>query len=330
MLLQATVCLCTYVPGTPTDIRSGFSSVLRFPTVSVFPHTTLFIRRPSGHACSLETPTARKRNFTLVSDWEGLAPCRRRSSQLSAWHNAGKFRNERQDYNANTKVSLFLFTTAIWHQQMAPCFLQVNKTGKTVSVNTDAFTALFVALRRTLRGARTVMQREACKVLCKQRGTFQNFAKYELTQSSRALIQKPMMARLLKMVFPPPKLEDSSPCTQNLETGPYPDMNPVYTLSCHAPSRSILILSSYLRWDTEGNIFATSGFLIWNFPCILRAPKVLQPLHLTTPIMPRMEQACPKCSWHTRYCSRAARTKKKIIRRILHRVNWCAIFQAQT
>lgn len=91
------------------------------------------------------------------------------------------------------------------------------------------------------------MQREACKVLCKQRGTFQNFAKYELTQSSRALIQKPMMARLLKMVFPPPKLEDSSPCTQNLETGPYPDMNPVYTLSCHAPSRSILILSSYLR-----------------------------------------------------------------------------------
>ena len=71
---------------------------------------------------------------------------------------------------------------------MAPCFFQVNKTGKTVSVNTDAFTALFVALRRTLRGARAVMQREASKVLCKQRGpTLQNFATYVLLKAAGLL-----------------------------------------------------------------------------------------------------------------------------------------------
>jgi len=100
-----------YVPGTPNDTRSGFSSILRFPTVSVFPPiTTLFIRRPSGHACSLETLTAFDRNAISrwFSDWEGLAPCRRRSSQLSSWLKAGKFRKERQDYNANSKLSLSL------------------------------------------------------------------------------------------------------------------------------------------------------------------------------------------------------------------------------
>lgn len=60
------------------------------------------------------------------------------------------------------------------------------------------------------------------------------------------------------------------------------------SLSCPTPSGPILILSSHLRLDSEGNIFATSSFPIEFFHALLRAPGVLQP---------QLQLGCPKSPW---------------------------------